>query len=261
MLRALVPQPPTFALAKFIPPIVQPLIDAGACQKSLTLALQGIARGLGFDAFMYGVTTSTHPKQESRTYVWTDLHADWVRLYDQRAYIEIDPRLHAARESMLPVIWHRQAFPDSKQNREFFDAAAIFGIRSGVAMGVRNSFHAPALFLLNSSAAEVDESRRQQITEVLGQVLVLATYVHELFLANVIERCLPPPTEGRPLSARERECLQLAAGGMTSSQIGASLGIGERTVHQHFSNLLGKLGATNRHEAIAKAAAAGLIER
>jgi len=48
---------------------------------------------------------------------------------------------------------------------------------------------------------------------------------------------------------------------MTSSQIGASLGIGERTVHQHFSNLLGKLGATNRHEAIAKAAAAGLIER
>jgi LuxR family quorum-sensing system transcriptional regulator SolR len=48
---------------------------------------------------------------------------------------------------------------------------------------------------------------------------------------------------------------------LTSLKIGASLGIGERTVHQHFSNLLGKLGATNRHEAIAKATAAGLIER
>jgi LuxR family quorum-sensing system transcriptional regulator SolR len=91
--------------------------------------------------------------------------------------------------------------------------------------------------------------------------LVVASSVHELFLASVIGRCLPPPTEGRPLSTREQECLQLAAGGMTSSQIGASLGIGERTVHQHFSNLLGKLGAANRHEAIAKATAAGLIER
>jgi len=48
---------------------------------------------------------------------------------------------------------------------------------------------------------------------------------------------------------------------LTSKQIGVSLGIGERTVHQHFSNLLGKLCATNRHEAIAKATAAGLIER
>jgi LuxR family transcriptional regulator, quorum-sensing system regulator SolR len=261
MLRALVPQPPTFAVAKFAPPIVRPLVDAGSCQKSLTLALQGIARGLGFDAFMYGVTTSTHPKQESRTYVWTDLPEDWVRLYDQRAYIEIDPRLRAARESMLPVIWHRRAFPDSEENRQFFDAAAIFGIRSGVAIALRNSFHAPALFFLNSSADEVDDPRRRQITEALGQLLVVATYVHELFLANVIERCLPPPTEGRPLSARERECLQLAARGLTSLKIGASLGIGERTVHQHFSNLLGKLGATNRHEAIAKATAAGLIER
>ena len=261
MLRALVPQPPISAVAKFAPPIVQPLVDAGACQKALTQALKGIAQGLGFDAFMYGVTTSTHPKQESRAYVWTDLHADWVRLYDQRAYIEIDPRLRAVTESILPVIWHRSAFPDSRENREFFDAAAMFGICSGVAMFVRNSFHAPAIFVLNSSVAEVDESRRRQITEVLGQVLVVATHVHELFLANVIERCLPPPTEGRPLSARERECLQLAARGFTSKKIGVSLGIGERTVHQHFSNLLAKLDATNRHEAIAKATAAGLIER
>jgi DNA-binding CsgD family transcriptional regulator len=260
MLRALMPQPPTPALGKIVPPIVQPLVNAGTCQKALTAALLRIAQQLGFDGFVYGVTTSLRPTQESRTYVWTNLPDDWVRLYDQRAYIEIDPRLHAVRESMFPVIWHRDAFPDSAANREFFDAAGRFGIRSGVAMGVRNAFHAPAIFILNSSAENVDEQRLQDITEILGQVLVVASSVHELFLANVIERCLPPPTEGKPLSPRERECLALAAKGMSSAQIGQSLGIGERTVHQHFSNLLGKLGAANRHEAIAKAAVAGLIQ-
>jgi len=261
MLRALLPQPPAPAPGKNVPPIVQPLVDAGTCPNALTGALLRIAQQLGFDGFVYGVTTSMRPKQDSRTYVWTSLPEEWVRLYDQKAYIEIDPRLHAARESLFPVIWHRNAFSDSVTNREFFDGAARFGIRSGVAMAVRNAFHAPALFILNSSAVDVDEQRLQDITEVLGQVLVVASSVHELFLANVIERCLPPPTEGRPLSPRERECLSLAANGMTSAQIGQSLGIGERTVHQHFSNLLGKLGAANRHEAIAKATAAGLIQR
>jgi len=261
MLRALLPQPPTPVLGRIFPPVVQPLVDAGTCQESLTRALQHIAQQLGFDGFVYGVTTSTRPTQESRTYVWTSMPEEWVRLYDQRAYIEIDPRLHAARESMFPVIWHRDAFSNSEPNREFFDASASFGIRSGVAMAVRNSFHAPALFILNSPAPDVDERRLQNITEILGQVLVVAASVHEMFLASVIERCLPPPTEGRPLSPRERECLALAAKGMTSAQIGQSLGIGERTVHQHFANLLAKIGAANRHEAIAKAAAAGLIQR
>jgi LuxR family quorum-sensing system transcriptional regulator SolR len=259
MLRALVPQSPTFALAKFIPPIVQPLVDAKGCQKSLTDALQSVAQVLGFDSFMYAV--GTKPTQDSRTYVWTSLPTEWVRMYDQRAYIEMDPRVQAAMASMLPVIWHRGAFPDSPENRAFFDAASDFGVASGVAMLVRNQVHAPAIFVLNSSVAEVDAARFQHIAEILGQVLVVASYVHELFLTNVIERCLPPPTQGRPLSPRERECLQLAARGMTSLQIGASLGIGERTVHQHFANLHAKIGATNRHEAIAKAMAAGLIER
>jgi len=64
---------------------------------------------------------------------------------------------------------------------------------------------------------------------------------------------------GAALSPRERECLQLSAKGLSSSQIAKSLVIGERTVHFHFGNLLSKLGVANRHEAIAKAVAAGLI--
>ena len=61
MLRALLPQPSTPVLGRIIPPVVQPLVDAGTCQESLTAALQHIAQQLGFDGFVYGVATSTRP--------------------------------------------------------------------------------------------------------------------------------------------------------------------------------------------------------
>lgn len=260
MLRNLVPEAPTGKRTAGVPRIIRPLVDAGSCPEAITQALLHVARSLGFDAFMYGVSTKIRPSLEARSYVWTSLPADWVKLYDQRAYLEIDPRLQQLTTSILPVIWDRAAFPDTPTNREFFDAAARYGNCSGVAVPLRNVCHAPALFVLNSSLPAVDDARRARIADSLSDILLVASCVHELFLASVIDRCIPPPTEGRPMSKRERECLQLAARGMTSIQIGNALGIGERTVHQHFSNLLSKLGATNRHEALAKAMAAGLIE-
>jgi LuxR family transcriptional activator of bioluminescence operon len=51
----------------------------------------------------------------------------------------------------------------------------------------------------------------------------------------------------------------MAAHGMTSADIGIKLGIVERTANFHFSNILSKLGALNRHEAIAKGMQLGLI--
>jgi DNA-binding CsgD family transcriptional regulator len=105
----------------------------------------------------------------------------------------------------------------------------------------------------------ITESRRQYITAILGQVMVLATVVHNLLLTSVIEHCLPAPSEGQPLSERERACLQLAAGGLGAREIGAKLQIGERTVHSHFANLLAKMGAATRDEAIAMASAVGLV--
>lgn len=61
------------------------------------------------------------------------------------------------------------------------------------------------------------------------------------------------------LSARERSCLALSARGFTSRDIATRLGIATRTVDFHIGNVLVKLAAANRHEAIAKAAARGLL--
>jgi DNA-binding CsgD family transcriptional regulator len=52
-----------------------------------------------------------------------------------------------------------------------------------------------------------------------------------------------------PLTPREREVLGFVAAGWTNRRIGEALFISDKTVSVHVSNLMGKLGATNRAEA------------
>ena len=61
------------------------------------------------------------------------------------------------------------------------------------------------------------------------------------------------------LTEREIEVLALLAQGMPNKEIAIRLTISERTAKFHVSSIMGKLGATNRTEAVSLAAQKGLI--
>jgi RNA polymerase sigma factor (sigma-70 family) len=61
------------------------------------------------------------------------------------------------------------------------------------------------------------------------------------------------------LSPREREVLQLMFEGRSNKEIAARLGISEHTVNIHTRNVMGKLGASRRTEAIATALRRGIL--
>ena len=63
------------------------------------------------------------------------------------------------------------------------------------------------------------------------------------------------------LSQREREVLPLMAEGMSNSGIADRLGIGEKTVKTHVSNVLAKLGVADRTQAAVFAWRAGMKQR
>jgi DNA-binding NarL/FixJ family response regulator len=64
----------------------------------------------------------------------------------------------------------------------------------------------------------------------------------------------------RPLlTDREREVLTIAAEGVSAKTIADRLGLSERTVTTHFTNIYKKLGAKSRVEAITAAARSGLV--
>ena len=56
------------------------------------------------------------------------------------------------------------------------------------------------------------------------------------------------------LSARQRECLELAADGLTSFGIGERLGISPRTVDEHLLMACAALGVRTRIQAVARLA-------
>jgi DNA-binding NarL/FixJ family response regulator len=62
------------------------------------------------------------------------------------------------------------------------------------------------------------------------------------------------------LTPRELQILDMVSGGLTMRQIATRLGISPRTVESHVAKLYRKLGVRSRVQAVARAAALGLID-
>ena len=77
------------------------------------------------------------------------------------------------------------------------------------------------------------------------------------------ERLLQEPAAieelSEPLTAREREVLELLGRGLSNKLIARELHISEHTVKFHVSSLYAKLGVNNRAEAVSQGARHGLI--
>lgn len=101
--------------------------------------------------------------------------------------------------------------------------------------------------------------RREEPVELrIAQILAqLTPHLHQALTRTVRPDGghSPPP----PLSSRENEVLNWLGAGKSSWDISMVLGISERTVNFHVYNLMRKLGAINRPQAVAIAASHGLI--
>ncbi|GAG91853.1 unnamed protein product [marine sediment metagenome] len=67
------------------------------------------------------------------------------------------------------------------------------------------------------------------------------------------------PTLGDELTNREREILTLLVAGKTNKEIAGQLSLSEGTVRFHVSNILSKMGASNRTEAVSLALQQGIV--
>jgi ATP/maltotriose-dependent transcriptional regulator MalT len=92
------------------------------------------------------------------------------------------------------------------------------------------------------------------------------------YLATLLRACGPsgatppqrraaaaPPGLAEPLTDRELEVLRLLAAGKSNQRIAHDLVVALDTVKRHVTHILGKLGAANRTEAVARARDVGLI--
>ncbi len=98
------------------------------------------------------------------------------------------------------------------------------------------------------------DSTREVIVEAIREVAAGREY----FQAEVIRKFEAQP-EGNRFTEREREVLNLVATGLLNKQVGDRLGIAERTVKIHLSNVFRKMRVSTRGEAISVAHERGLL--
>ena len=120
--------------------------------------------------------------------------------------------------------------------------------------------------ILIGSERQRDRLREQLDTapDVVGEFPSLSAARDAAILADAI--VLGPGAVGddderqaEPLTPRELDVLELVAEGLSNRAIGARLGISDQTVKFHLASITGKLGASNRTDAVRRAARRGLI--
>jgi DNA-binding NarL/FixJ family response regulator len=93
--------------------------------------------------------------------------------------------------------------------------------------------------------------------EILGAIR--AVHAGQRRIPAAVGTRLAERMTGQDLSEREQRVLELVATGKSNKEIAAALEITEATVKGHMTNVLGKLGVTDRTQAVVTALRRGLV--
>lgn len=215
-----------------------------------------IAERLGFAGFSYLVVRPGTVGTEL-VHHWTTAGARWKSQYLARAFHLVDPRVTRTLRRSIPVLWEEDHAAIDPCTQAFHVAANAHFIRGGVAMSLHEEHGHRTVVCWDAAVVRYESARAANARAELATLSLLAGCVHERMTGRATgkgRRVVAPP-----LTPRERECLTLAAHGMTSADIAVKLSIAERTANFHIGNIIGKLGALNRGEAIARGVALNLV--
>jgi DNA-binding NarL/FixJ family response regulator len=99
---------------------------------------------------------------------------------------------------------------------------------------------------------EFDTSAEARASRLVADIIVWAA---EASSATVLD----PDAIDEALTPREIQVLELLAEGLPNKAVAQRLGISDQTVKFHVASIMGKLGASNRTEAVRRALRRGLI--
>lgn len=179
---------------------------------------------------------------------------DYAEGYTDPAMQRRDPVMQHCKRHSVPIIWDQDTYVESGLG-ELWEQQASFGYRTGIAM---------ALHLPDGKHFQFGVDREQPLPNDPEELqrLVADLQLFAVHAQDSAMRILVPPAQQpeRPvLTPRELECLRWTMEGKTAWEVGAVLGISERTVVFHVGNATQKLGCINKQQAVLKALRLGLI--
>lgn len=203
----------------------------------------------GFDYFCFNTFPSERQRFEDVT-IAIQVPPEWVRLYNERDYVRIDPSIRYCKQRVHPF---RTADAPYDAEREphvipFLKRSADFALTNGFWFPIPSKRGNTAGVWMSGPHAEVVERD-------LPLLHLIALSAFEL-LRRLRRR---PSSAPVALTPREREVLLWAAQGKSAWETGEILGIAKRTVDEHVQTASRKLNAVNRTQAVVAALRERLI--
>lgn len=165
-----------------------------------------------------------------------------------------DPVMQHCKRQSVPIIWDQTTYL-SHNAGDLWEAQARFGYCTGIAMAL----HLPGgkHFMLGVDRDQPLPEDPGELQRVVADLQLFAVHAQDAAL-----RLLAPAAvqaDQPQLTPRELEALRWTMEGKTAWEVGAILGISERTAVLHVNNAMHKLGCVNKHQAVLKALRLGLI--
>jgi LuxR family quorum sensing-dependent transcriptional regulator len=211
----------------------------------LVSEFQALILRYGFTSYCVGNATS--PKLEVEDRVWcATWPKGWASVWVQKNFAAIDPVVYQLLASKLPFRWSDIRRPAGLPGNEVMNVASEFNLRDGLGI---------PLIAQNGNRVGVTIAGGQfELSERELSCLHLAAIYFQARLEKL--RAKNPPQKRKSseeLTLRELDCLAWIAAGKTDWEIAQILSISELTVNSHVRNILRKLNAMHRAQAVAKA--------
>jgi LuxR family transcriptional regulator, quorum-sensing system regulator SolR len=224
--------------------------NAARDEYALFREITSFANKLGFEYCCYGIRMPL-PVSKPAVRIFDSYPPGWMAHYQTSGFLDIDPTVRAGMRNTNLIVWPQTMYDEAPR---LWSDALDFGIKVGVA---QSSWTAHGAFGLLTMSRHAEPLSSTEVENLLLPANWLSNLCH-MRMGQFLESKLVPEMSA-PLTAREREVLRWTGEGKTSYEIGKILNISERTVNFHVNNILLKLAATNKVQAVVKAVATGLI--
>ena len=226
--------------------------------ESIRARIANVITALGFDYF----TLVRHPGPESEA---SDIVLEgkwpkgWPELYVKRKYAAIDPTIRYLGHSQHGYRWREsmEAFKEDshhKRMERMMVDARRFGLEDGYVFPVHGRRGLVGVLTVAGRPVELSPSQMAMMDALSKKAF---WELLEALDPEAHERLSRPVS--KPLTRREMETLEYLGHGMTSNEMGATLGLSTHTVDWYMNGIQGKLQAKNRHHVVAIAFRLGLI--
>lgn len=211
------------------------------------------ARQLGFDT-VAAVTVVEHGLAGTEFISVDNTPEGFSTTFRDAVLMRQDPVMQHCRRQSVPIIWDRQTYTQQGLG-ELWEQQAKFGYHTGIAMAL----HLPEgkHFVLGVDRDRPLPNDAGELQRVVADLQLFAVHAQEAALRLLLPAPMQP--ERPALTPRELEALRWTMEGKTAWEVGAILGISERTAVLHVNNAMHKLGCVNKHAAVLKALRLGLI--